>query len=85
MDGAAAGIVPNHGEKPIEALSAFFNVFCPELGDIVIGDPTDQSGNFTQTLEGMINMAELADLSCDETKAGFQIHIYILSDLSQVT
>ena len=69
---------------------------CPGLGGIVIGespengDPCDTSGKFifdytTEEFGGWIDDIEQADLSCDEAKAGFQIHIYLLPDLNQVT
>ena len=85
MDCAAAEMLSTHGEKPTQALSAFLNVMCPGLGGIVIGDPCDMSGNITEGFGYWIDAIEQADLSCDEAKAGFQIHIYLLPDLDQVT
>ena len=90
MGCAAAEILSTHGEKPIQAFLAFFDVICPGLGKIVIGDPCDISGKYilyytTEEFGGMIDEIEQADLSCDEAKAGFQIQIYLLPDLNQVT
>ena len=86
MDGAAAELLSSHGEKTMQAVSAFFNEMCPGLGGIVIVDPADISGNITDWKIGTwIDLIEQADLSCDETKAGFQIQIYLLPDLKQVT
>ena len=82
MDGASAELLSIHGEKTMQAVSAFFNEMCPGLGGIVIVDPTesvggtDISGNITDwEIGSWIELIEQADLSCDETKAGFQIHI----------
>ena len=77
--------MPTHGEKPIEALSAFFHVMCPGLGGIVIGVSNDYSGDIAEYFGDVIDRIEETDLSCDETKAGFQIHIYLLLDFNQVT
>ena len=83
--------MPTYGEKPIEAFSAFFNVICPGLGGIVIGNSSDTSGNVgrgiwtAEAVGQVIEVVEKADLSCDEAKAGFQIHIYLLPDVNQVT
>ena len=85
MDGAASDILSTHGEKVKQAVSAGFKVMCPGLGGIVIGDSADNSADITQGVEAWIDTIEEADLSCDETKAGFQIHIYLLPDLNQVT
>ena len=82
MGCAAAEILSTHGEKTIQALSAFFDVMCPGLSGIVIGDPCDMSGNLTEWFGGWIDAIEQTDLSCDEAKAGFQIHIYLLPDLN---
>ena len=86
MDGAAAQLLSTHGEKTMQAVSAFFNEMCPGLGGIVSVDPTDISGKINDWQVGSwIELIENADLSCDETKAGFQIHVYLLTDLNQVT
>ena len=82
MDGAAAQLLSTHGEKTMQAVSAFFNEMCPGLGGIIIGDPCDISGKYilyytTEEFGGMIDEIEQADLSCDEAKAGFQIQIYL--------
>ena len=77
--------MPTYGEKPIEAFSAFFNVICPGLGGIVIGVSNNFSGYIAEYFGIMLNRIDGTDLSCDETKAGFQIHIYLLLDLNQVT
>ena len=74
-----------YGEKTTQALSAFLNVPCPGLGDIVIGDPCDQSGNITEEFGTWIDSVEQADLSCDEVKASFQIHIYFLPEIKSLT
>ena len=74
-----------HGEKPLEALSAIYNVICPGLGGIVIGLSTDYSDDIAFIFGEVIDRIEEPDLSCDETKAGFQIHIYLLPDLNQDT
>ena len=55
---------------------------CPGLGGIVIGDPCDTlTDKFifyytTEEFGGFIDAIEKADLSCDETKPGFQIHVF---------
>ena len=90
MDVAAAEILATYGEKPTQALSALFNVTCPGLGGIVIKDSihiSDKIGRIwtAKQIGDMIDVIEQADLSCDEAKAGFQIHIYLLPDLNQVT
>ena len=76
--------MPTYGEEPIEAFSAFFNVVCPGLGGIVIG-ASNYSSEIAEYFEEVIDRIEETDLSCDETKAGFQIHIYLLPDLNQDT
>ena len=58
---------------------------CPGLSGIVIGDPCDMSGNITEEFGDWIDEIEQADLSCDEAKAGFQIHIFLLPNVGQVT
>ena len=85
MNGAAADIVSTHGEKPKQALSAAFNVMCPGLGGITNGPSTEASSEIVQGLGELINAIEGENLSCDQTKAGFQINVYLLSDLNQVT
>ena len=91
MDGAAAEILATHGEKSMQAISAGFNVMCPELGGIVIGNSSDTSGNAgrgiwtAEAVGQVIEVVEKADLSCDEAKAGFRIHIYLLPNFDQVT
>ena len=64
-------MLSTHGEKPTQALSAFFDVMCPGLGGIAIGEPCDLSGNITEEFGDLIDEIEQADLSCDEAKAGF--------------
>ena len=85
MDGAAADIVSTHGEKPKQALSAAFKVMCPGQGGIVNGASTDAitENEVVQVLGGLISEIEGLNMSCAETKAGFQI--YLLLDLNQVT
>ena len=85
MDGAAADIVSTHGEKPKQALSAAFEVMCPGQGGIVNGASTEASGDVVQVLGDLISEIEGLDMSCDQTKAGFQINIYLFLDLNQVT
>ena len=84
MDGAAADIVSTHGEKPKQALSAAFNVMCPGLGGITNGPSTEASSDIVQGVGDLIDTIGGYGLSCDETKAGFQIDIYLLADLNQV-
>ena len=85
MDGAAADIVSAYGEKPKQALAAAFDVMCPGQGGIVNGASTEASGEIVQGLGNLISAIEGEDLSCAETKAGFNIYIYLLPDLNQVT
>ena len=84
MNGAAADIVSTHGEKPKQALSAAFNVMCPGLGGITNGPSTEASSDIVQGVGDLIDVIGGYGLSCDETKAGFQIDIYLLADLNQV-
>ena len=87
MNGAAADIVSTHGEKPKQALSAFFEVMCPGKGGIVNGASVDASteADVVQGLGDIINTIEGENMSCDQTKASFQINIYLLPDLNKVT
>ena len=88
MDCASAEIRSTYGEIPTQALSAYFNVMCPGLGGFeYYMDPCgyDLRVSAIDSFGELIDIIEQADLSCDETKAGFQIHIYLLPELNQVT
>ena len=86
MDGAASDIVAIHSEKPKQAFSAAFEVMCPGQGGIVNGASTEASDNVVRVLGELIKEIEGRDVPCDETmKAGFQIYIYLLLNLNQVT
>ena len=74
MDGAVNDLVSTYGQISIEAFQAAFDVLCPETDRIVAGASTDASGGLVEVVGELYNVIEEADLSCDEAKAGFQIH-----------
>ena len=74
MDGAVNDLVSTYGQISIEAFQAVFDVICPDY-KIVAGASTDASGEIVEVVGKLYNVIEDADLSCDEAKAGFQIHL----------
>jgi len=74
LDGAVNDLVSTYGQISIEAFQAAFDVLCPDY-EIVAGASTDASGEIVEVVGELYNVIEEADLSCDEAKAGFQIHL----------